>query len=88
MNRVKILLTAVGVLIIVGSALAYSGSFIQKICYVQRPPGGCSATLACTTLANGVKAEIGSNHCYKIVPASTVTCIGQKCPDEATVVIN
>jgi hypothetical protein len=86
MNRIKVLLTAVGVLTIVGSALAYSGSLNVKICYVSRPPSGCSSTLQCTTFASNKRIISGNQHCYEIVPASATSCSGFHCPNEGTVV--
>jgi hypothetical protein len=88
MNRIKVLLTAVGVLTVVGSALAYSGSFNQKICFVARPAGGCSTSVNCTTLAAGKTTQTGDDHCYRVVPANTTSCSGITCPNQADVIDN
>jgi oxalate decarboxylase/phosphoglucose isomerase-like protein (cupin superfamily) len=78
MNRIKVLLTAVGVLTIVGSALAYSGRGPSTICYVPRPTGGCSTNPSCTTLKTATINTSGNTVCYEIVQSgtdcSTVTC--------------
>jgi len=92
MNRIKVLLTAVGVLAIVGSALAYSGSFDQKICFVTRPSGGCTTSTSCGTGTPATGKEIqvpaGQSHCYKIMDDDDTSCSGQICSSTGTVVNN
>lgn len=91
MNRIKILLTAVGVLTVVGSALAYSGTFGQKVCYINKPAtGGCTTSLDCTTFGGAHEVdEQGFGHCYKVVSNSATNCSGVKCEaDEGEVSTN
>jgi hypothetical protein len=85
MNRIKVLLTAVDVLTIVGSTLAYSGRGAYNICYVPRPAGGCTLNTACTTFKTGLITP-GNTVCYELVESGT-DCSTVTCPNLGTIVI-
>jgi hypothetical protein len=74
MKRTKLSLTSFVVFAIVGGALAFTGKFNSRICFVARTGQGCSAILQCRTLIPNATISSGTHDCYKIVPLTVTDC--------------
>jgi hypothetical protein len=76
MKQMKFLFTAIAILAVVGSALAFKTKFSSDYCIATPVNNACPTTLKCTGELDAQDPTGTVNHCYVLKGATTCTPVG------------